>query len=224
MTADILKIVIIDYGSGNLHSAKKAFVKALENEQLEGDIIVSNNPEDLASASHIVLPGVGAFGDCVDGLKALDGMIAELEKQVLENKKPFLGICVGMQMLAKVGLEGSDENKGHEGLGWLEGKVIKIDEGGTGELENLRIPHMGWNEVSFNRKDSNLAKDLEQDPHFYFVHSYYFKTDEKNIAATVNYGNNLTAIVEQDNIYGVQFHPEKSQKNGLNLIGNFLKI
>lgn len=209
-----LKVVIIDYGSGNLHSAKKAAVKAMAEAKLQGSVLVTNDPKQLVQATHIILPGVGAFADCMQGLQAVDGMILELENQVLKNKKPFLGICVGMQMLAEMGMEDGE----HRGLGWLSGVVKKIPA-----KDGLRIPQMGWNSLKFN-KDSKLLNGVLENDDVYFVHSYYFKTDAENIVATTNYGSDLTAIIEKDNIFGVQFHPEKSQRIGIRLITNFLLI
>lgn len=209
-----LKTVIIDYGSGNLHSAKKAFVKAMANIGAQGSVLVSNNPKDLDDATHIILPGVGAFGDCIAGLKAVNGMVEKLEEQVLKNKKPFLGICVGMQMLAKKGFEDGEFN----GLGWIDGNVVKIEA-----KDNLRIPQIGWNNLKIKKK-SKLLNGMEENTDVYFVHSYYMKTSESNIVANVDYGGEITAIVEKENIYGVQFHPEKSQQPGLKLIGNFLLV
>ena len=202
------KVVIIDYGSGNLKSVAKAF------EHLnKGEVIVTSNPADLAAATHIVLPGVGAYGDCAAGLRAISGMEQELAKQVLQNKKPFLGICVGMQLLAEKGLEHGE----HKGLGWIKGVVAKITPEG-----DLPVPHMGWNTLE-KTKNSKLLEDVTGD--VYFVHSYAMKCeDAANIAATTNYGGAATAVVEKDNIYGVQFHPEKSQTNGLKILSNFLEI
>ncbi len=209
-----LKAVIIDYGSGNLHSAKKAFVKAMSEVHAQGSVLVSNNPKDLDTATHIILPGVGAFADCMSGLKAVSGMIEKLEEQVLKNKKPFLGICVGMQMLAEKGFEDGE----HKGLGWLKGSVRKIPA-----KQSLRIPQMGWNNLKMNKK-SKLLNGINENSDVYFVHSYHMETGVENIAATTEYGSDITAAVEKENIYGVQFHPEKSQKNGLKLISNFLLI
>lgn len=209
-----LKVVVIDYGSGNLHSAKKAVVKAMSEAKLQGSVLVTNDPKQLVQASHIILPGVGAFADCMKGLQAVDGMIDELENQVLKNKKPFLGICVGMQMLSETGMEDGE----HKGLGWLKGVVKKIPA-----KDGLRIPQMGWNSLKFN-KESKLLNGISENDDVYFVHSYYFKTDVENIVATTNYGSDITAIIEKDNIMGVQFHPEKSQKVGIKIISNFLLV
>jgi glutamine amidotransferase len=209
-----LKAVIVDYGSGNLHSAKKAFVQALTNIGAKGSVLLTNNPADLDGATHIIVPGVGAYADCVAGLRAVAGMVEKLEEHVFSNKKPFLGICVGMQMLSEKGFEDGE----HKGLGWIKGNVVNIPA-----AENLRIPHMGWNSLRKNR-ETRLLDGIGDNDDVYFVHSYYFDTPVENISATTEYGREITASVQKDNIYGVQFHPEKSQKNGLKIIGNFLLI
>lgn len=233
-------ITIIDYGSGNLRSAAKAF----ERVALPGQkIIVTSNPSDLETASHIVLPGVGAFADCMGGLKKLPGMLDALEKQVREKHKPFLGICVGMQMLFETG----HEHGKHKGLGWLKGEVIKIDSSrgymeepkvttSQGKLhgvqsgatchtqQNLKIPHMGWNDLTIKTPVHPLLTGIKSGDHAYFVHSYYAQCSDEDVLATVNYGAALTAIVGRENIMGTQFHPEKSQEIGLRLIGNFLRM
>lgn len=201
-------VVIIDYGSGNLRSAAKAF------EHVIGDNVkVTSNPKDLEAATHIVLPGVGAFGDCIAGLKKIPGMVEAMEKEVLQKKKPFLGICVGMQLLADIGHEYGE----HKGLGWIKGEVKKIDP----KDKSLPVPHMGWNGLTIN-KQVPLLKNLNED--VYFVHSYHFiPANNDNLLATTDYGDKLTAVIGKDNIMGVQFHPEKSQKAGLTLIKNFLE-
>jgi glutamine amidotransferase len=205
-----MKIVIIDYGSGNLRSVAKAFehVAGAEN------VVVTATPADLETATHIVLPGVGAYGDCAAGLRAIKGMEEALNKQVIELKKPFLGICVGMQLLAETGLEYGE----HKGLGWLKGIVKKIEPND----DSLPIPHMGWNSLNI-LKDSKLTKDVVGD--VYFVHSFAMDCAEKNnVVATTTYGSAATAIVEKGNVYGVQFHPEKSQKAGLKILENFVSL
>ena len=206
------KTVIIDYESGNLHSAAKAFEKVSD-----GEVVVSANPNELKSATHIVLPGVGAFGDCITSLRAIPNMIEALEEEVLGNKKPFLGICVGMQLLAEKGYEHGE----HDGLGWIPGEVIKLQPSD----QSLPIPHMGWNNLEIDeslRNNQPLLAKIEGE--VYFVHSYHFECDEKYKLATTNYGSAATAIVAKNNIFGVQFHPEKSQKTGLQLIENFLEM
>ncbi len=214
-----MKLVIIDYGSGNLHSALKAF--ELANKELASpyDISLSDKADDILKADKIVLPGVGAFGDCAQGLRAVEGMNEALEQSVISQGKPFLGICVGMQLLAETGLE----HGSHDGLGWIKGsvKAIKTND------PSLKIPHMGWNtlEVCSDAPHAVLEniKTGPEGAHAYFVHSYHFETEKasEDLAET-QYGGRVTAMVGRDNIVGVQFHPEKSQKMGLKLIENFL--
>lgn len=220
------RVAIIDYGSGNLHSAAKAFERAGKN---IAEIIVTSNPADLKSASHIVLPGVGAFGDCKRGLESVKGMIAALETEVLKNKKPFFGICVGMQLLATTGLEHGE----HKGLGWIKGTVARL----TPHDVQLKIPHMGWNNILIapasateggGHLTANLTRGREilqgvNNKDFYFVHSYHFVPDEDVVVATVDYGGDVVAAVQKENIFSTQFHPEKSQAAGLALIENFIK-
>lgn len=204
------KTVIIDYGSGNLRSAAKAF-----EEVSDGEVLVSSNPADLAEATHIVLPGVGAFGDCAAGLRVIDGMVPAMEEQVLQNKKPFLGICVGMQLLAEKGYEHGE----HDGLGWIPGKVVKIEPADP----KFPVPHMGWNSLEI--VDGLTENQLLQDTIYgdvYFVHSYQFECEDEFKIATTDYCGAVTAVVARNNIFGVQFHPEKSQKAGLRIIKNFL--
>lgn len=209
-----MKAVIIDYGSGNLHSTLKAFEKAAEVTGHE--VVLTDNAFELQNASHIVLPGVGAFGDCMAGLLALEGMLVALEHQVLEQRKPFLGICVGMQLLA----EKSYEHGEHKGLGWIPGEVVPI----MPEDPQLKIPHMGWNELEITGAHP-IISGLDHHDHAYFVHSFYMVCeDSDDVVAEVGYGGKLTAVVARDNIMGTQFHPEKSQRTGLQLITNFLMM
>ena len=209
-------IVIIDYGSGNLRSASKAFEKVATDENLPLDIIVSANPEDLNKASRIVLPGQGAFADCMAGLTKIPGMIESLEQNVLKKAKPFLGICVGMQLMATRGLEYGE----HKGLNWIPGDVIKI----TPADKTLKIPHMGWNEIAVTQPSHFSLRSIETSEHFYFVHSFMVECKDKaHVLAQTNYGGPITAAIGRDNMIGVQFHPEKSQKAGVTLISDFLK-
>ncbi len=213
-----MKTVIIDYGSGNLHSAAKAFERAAHDNKIKAQIIVSNKPEDLEKAERIVLPGVGAFKDCRNGLMAIEGMRAALQDQVIVKGKPFLGICVGMQLMATRGVE-------HEvtpGLGWIAGDVVPI----TPADRTLKIPHMGWNTIRPEGQHALLDGILlgDEGHHAYFVHSYHLKpTLPEDMIATAEYGGEVTAMAGYDNIVGTQFHPEKSQALGLALIANFLR-
>ncbi len=208
MSSATNNIVIIDYGSGNLRSVAKAFELFSEN------VKVSASPSDLKNASHIVLPGVGAFGDCMAGLTVIADMLETLREEVLEKHKNFLGICVGMQML----FERGHEHGVHNGLGWLAGEVVPIPP------SSLKIPHMGWNELKIQQKSPLLA-GINDGDHAYFVHSYHAKiNDNSALLATTEYGTAITAVVGKDNIYGTQFHPEKSQKTGLRLIENFIGL
>ncbi len=207
------KITIVDYGSGNVLSAQKSFIKIAKDNNIEVDVLISKKLNDVKNSTHIVLPGQGAFSTCMNGLKKTDGLIDELSEFALIKKKPFLGICVGMQMLAKK----SEENGDHEGLGWIDGQ-IKLLPG-----DNLKLPHMGWNLVIPTNSKYNTLISTKND--YYFVHSYYFEcADKDNILAETKYGTNFTSIVGKENIYGVQFHPEKSSSQGLNLLKEFIGV
>jgi glutamine amidotransferase len=211
-------VVVIDYGSGNIRSAAKAFEHVIADNQLDFDVVVSGKVEDVRSASHIVLPGQGAFQDCMKGLSAVPGMIEALEQTVLKDKKPFLGICVGMQLLATQGLE----HGAYDGLGWIDGAVVPIQP----TDKSLKIPHMGWNVVELTPAGAAhpaLKNQDKNEAHFYFVHSFMFESKEKeSIYGISGYGGPVTAIIGRDNILGVQFHPEKSQKAGMTLLHDFL--
>ena len=205
-----MKIVIVDYDGGNVESV----ANALSLVKGDSEVLISNKISDLKSASHLILPGVGAFGDCMNGLKANEGFLSELRNQVLKEKKPFLGICVGMQVLANSG----NENGEHPGLGFVNGCVEKISG------VNLKIPHMGWNDIAIKPGKHAVLKDIKTGEHFYFANSFHFICrNENNVLAQVEYGSKLTAIIAKDNIFGVQFHPEKSGEAGLKLLANFLK-
>lgn len=209
-------IGIVDYGSGNLRSVAKAFEHSAGS---HATIRVTSNSSELAKCSHVVLPGVGAFGDCMQGLSALDGMIEMLESHVHTAQKPFLGICVGMQLLFETGLEHGT----HKGLGWLKGAVEPIKP-----ARGLKIPHMGWNNLDI-KSDHPIFAEIENNAHAYFVHSYQAHCTEENsvensVLATVEYGQTITAVVGRDHIMGTQFHPEKSQETGLKLIRNFINV
>ena len=204
-----MKIALIDYGSGNLQSAYKAL--ELAGKHRKSKIFITSKSKDLLKADKIVLPGVGTFFDCMRGLKSLSGMIDVLNEVVLKKKKPFLGICIGMQLLAKEGKEKGN----HKGLGWIKGKVIKIKKN-----KKIKIPHMGWNTVKAISKHPIIKRKKFES---YFVHSYNFVCEnKKNILATCEYQQKITAIVGKENIIGTQFHPEKSQEIGLEILKNFI--
>ena len=211
-------VAIIDYGSGNLHSAAKAFERAAHEAGLEHRVAVTSNPDIVRKADRVVLPGVGAFADCKRGLAAVGGMIDALEDVVIGRGRPFLGICVGMQLMASRGLE-------HEisaGLGWIKGDVEAIVPRGP----DLKIPHMGWNTLDVTQPHALLAgvQTGNQGWHAYFVHSFALvPSDRADLIATTDHGGAVTAIAGHGNIVGTQFHPEKSQKLGLRLITNFLE-
>jgi imidazole glycerol-phosphate synthase subunit HisH len=213
-----VNVAIIDYGSGNLHSAQKAFERAACEAGLFDAITVTGDPEAVFRADRIVLPGVGAFADCRRGLEAVSGMVAAMTEAVRAKGRPFLGICVGMQLLATRGRE----HQITPGLGWIEGDVEAIDPQG----ERLRIPHMGWNTLGL-RTEHPLLEGVptgEDGLHAYFVHSYAFRPlHEESIIAATDYGGPIAALIGRDNIAGTQFHPEKSQALGLALITNFLR-
>jgi imidazole glycerol-phosphate synthase subunit HisH len=211
-------VAIVDYSSGNLHSAAKAFERAAHEAGLDQPITVTQDPAVVARADRVVLPGVGAFADCRRGLDAVPGMVDALEEAVRQRGRPFFGICVGMQLMAERGLEYEVK----KGLDWIAGEVDRI----TPSDASLKIPHMGWNTLNVTRPHPLLA-GLELGPngrHAYFVHSYQLKPGNRaDLIAEADYGGAVTAVVGRDNIVGTQFHPEKSQKLGLELITNFLK-
>jgi len=213
-----MSVAVVDYGSGNLHSAAKAFERAARESGHVQPIVVTSRPDEVARAERVVLPGVGAFADCRRGLDAIPGMIDALNETVTKRGRPFFGICVGMQLIAERGRE----YEVTPGLGWIEGEVDKIAPDDT----NLKIPHMGWNTLNALRPHAVLD-GLPLGPsglHAYFVHSYELKTAHRaDLVAQADYGGPLTAVVGRDNIFGTQFHPEKSQRLGLALIANFLR-
>jgi glutamine amidotransferase len=208
-------VTIVDYGSGNLRSAAKAFERVVTETGMAADIAVTADPALVARADRIVLPGVGAFADCKAGLDALPGMVEAMTNRVLGDYRPFLGICVGMQLLATIGREHGD----HPGLGWIPGEVVPIlPEGGR------KVPHMGWNELVFAPGAHPLLDGLTPGAHAYFVHSYRLAcADPADVVATVDYGGPVTALVARGSVAGTQFHPEKSQEAGLRVIANFLR-
>jgi imidazole glycerol-phosphate synthase subunit HisH len=213
-----MTVAIVDYGSGNLHSAAKAFERAARESGREQPVIVTSDPEAVRGADRIVLPGVGAFADCRRGLDAVSGMLDALEQTVRRKGRPFLGICVGMQLMAQRGRE----YEVTEGLGWIPGEVDRIVPADP----DLKIPHMGWNTLNALHPHP-LLDGIAVGPqglHGYFVHSYELKpADRRDLVAQADYGGPITAIVAHDNYAGTQFHPEKSQRLGLALIANFLK-
>jgi len=205
-------ITILDYGSGNILSAMQSFSRIIKSNELDADICISGNPESIKHSTHLVLPGQGAFETCINGLKSIPGMLEELNNYTLKQKKPFFGICVGMQLLAN----NSEENGNHAGLGWIEGTIRKLPS------KNLKMPHMGWNSIKVL---NNNFKITPKEADYYFVHSYYFDCKhQENILAETNYGINFPSIVCKENIYGFQFHPEKSSDQGLDIIKSFLKL
>lgn len=212
------RLVIIDYGSGNLHSAAKAFERAARESEAEVSIAVTSDASDVEAADRIVLPGVGAFADCKAGLDAVAGMREALEASVRAKGRPFLGICVGAQLMAERGLE----FRTTPGFGWIKGDVKAIEPRDPA----LKIPHMGWNTLNVVR-DHPLLAGIGTGPqglHAYFVHSFHLATPDRGaVVAEADYGGPVTAMVGRDNIAGTQFHPEKSQTLGLQLIANFLK-
>ncbi|MBA4099084.1 MAG: imidazole glycerol phosphate synthase subunit HisH [Rhodospirillum sp.] len=210
-------VAIVDYGAGNLRSAEKALAEAAAQNSNGGTarVVVTADPDAVRKADRVVLPGVGAFADCKRGLDGLPGMVEALEEAVLKTGKPFLGICVGMQLMASVGVEFGE----HKGLDWIKGKVVVLDPADR----SLRIPQMGWNNLDLKRVHPALT-DTRSGDHAYFVHSYHFVAERpQDVIATVDYGGPVTAVIGRDNLLGVQFHPEKSQHVGLSLLKSFLK-
>jgi len=210
-----VKVAIVDYGSGNLRSAAKAFERAASENGISARIEVTNRPEAVSGADRVVLPGVGAFADSRRGLASVPDLESALCEAVIARSRPFLGICVGMQLMADRGREFETV----AGLGWIGGEVVAIEP----RDRAFKIPHMGWNEIE-PRASHPLIAELGAGAHAYFVHSYHFRlADPANLVAVTDYGGPLTAIIGRDNLAGTQFHPEKSQAAGLRLIGNFLR-
>ena len=210
-----MTVAIVDYGSGNLRSAAKAFERAARETGTDERVLVTSSPREVAEADRIVLPGVGAFADCRAGLYGVPGMVDALQREVIERGKPFLGICVGMQLMATRGVEYGI----HAGLDWIAGDVVRIEPG----KDHLKIPHMGWNELR-ELKPHPLLEGIAARDHAYFVHSFQLKASQpETVLAITDYGGPITAVVGRDNLAGTQFHPEKSQATGLRLIGNFLR-
>jgi glutamine amidotransferase len=209
-----VNVVIVDYGSGNLRSAAKAFERAAA--QAGARVCVSGEAGDVRAADRVVLPGVGAFADCLALLAARPGLVDALADAVAARARPFLGICVGMQLTATRGRE----HGSHEGLGWIRGEAVRLAPADPA----LKVPHMGWNELDLREPDHPLLADIAAGTHMYFVHGYHLCCeDEGDVLATADYGGPVTAMVARGNVAGVQFHPEKSQAAGLRLIANFLE-
>jgi glutamine amidotransferase len=208
-----MNVTIVDYNSGNISSVINSF-KEVAKEKIK--IEVSSELDKIKSSDKIVLPGQGSFKSCVDALNSIDGLVDTLNKITIINKKPLLGICVGFQMFADVGYEEIET----QGLGWISGKVSKIDN----QNGKFKLPHIGWNELNIV-KDSQIFQDIKNKSHMYFVHSYEFIPKDKNvISATTDYSSSIVCSVEKENIFGTQFHPEKSDKEGLKIIDNFLNL
>ena len=213
-----MRIAIIDYGSGNLRSAQKAFERSAGEANISADIQLTSDVDWVSKADRIVLPGVGAYADCRKGLDALDGMVDVLEESVINQAKPFLGICVGMQLMATHGLEKTTTR----GLDWISGDIVRMQP----EDASLKIPQIGWNTLNVQKQHAllNGIETGEDGLHAYFVHSYHMEcVNSDECIATTDYGEPVTAIIGRDNMVGTQFHPEKSQRLGLTLINNFLK-
>ena len=208
-----MNVTIVDYNSGNISSVINSF-KEVAKEKV--NIEVTSNLSSIKSSDKVVLPGQGSFKSCVDALKKINGLVDTLNEFAISNKKPLLGICVGLQMFADIGYEETET----KGLGWIAGKVSKIDN----QNGKYKLPHIGWNQIKIV-KDSQIFKDIENNTHMYFVHSYEFVPEDRNvISATTDYSSNIVCSVEKENIFGTQFHPEKSDKLGLKIIDNFINI
>ena len=212
-------VLIIDYGSGNIKSVYNSVKRTLNNFNKFSEVKVSRNLLEIKKADKIILPGVGSFDQCMARIRKITDLIETLKDQVINKNKPFLGICVGMQILADHGYE----NQKTKGLSWINGDVKPL-KNFQANLHNLKIPHMGWNNL-YIHKNNNLLNDITANDQFYFVHSYFFDiTHKKNIICNTQYGINIPAIVNQDNIFGFQFHPEKSGRSGLKILYNWLKL
>ena len=208
-----MKVTIVDYSSGNISSVVNSFKEVAQN---KAKIEITSDLEKIKASDKIVLPGQGSFKSCVDALNKISGLNDALNEFVTVYKKPLLGICVGLQMFADVGYEETET----KGLGWISGKVSKIDN----QNGKYKLPHIGWNQINI-LKDSKIFKEVENNSHMYFVHSYEFIPNDKNvISATTDYSSNIVCTVEKENIFGTQFHPEKSDKIGLKIIQNFINL
>ena len=208
-----MNVTIVDYNSGNISSVINSFKEVAKDKV---NISVTSDLATIKTSDKVVLPGQGSFKSCIDGLNSINGLIDTLNEFALESKKPLLGICVGLQMFADIGYEEVET----KGLGWISGKVSKIDN----QDGKFKLPHIGWNEINI-MKDSKIFKDIEDKSHMYFVHSYEFIPEDKSvISATTDYSSNVVCVAEKENIFGTQFHPEKSDKIGLKIISNFINI
>jgi len=208
-----MNVTIVDYSSGNISSVINSFKEVSKNKI---NIEVTSDLNKIKSSDKIVLPGQGSFKSCIDSLNAIDGLIETLNEFVLNKKKPLLGICVGLQMFADIGYEESET----KGLSWISGKVSKINNNNG----KYKLPHIGWNQINIV-KESKIFKNIENNTHMYFVHSYEFIPKDKNvISSTTDYSSNIVCSIEKENIFGTQFHPEKSDKFGLQIIENFINI
>ncbi len=208
-----MNVTIIDYNSGNISSVINSFQEVAKDKV---NLEVTSDLNKIKSSDKIVLPGQGSFKSCVDALNSIDGLVDTLNNFVISEKKPLFGICVGLQMFADIGYE----EKETRGLGWISGKVLKIDN----QNGKYKLPHIGWNEINIV-EESKIFKDIENNSHMYFVHSYEFIPEDKSvISATTDYSSNIVCSVEKENIFGTQFHPEKSDKIGLKIIDNFIKL
>ena len=208
-----MNITIVDYKSGNISSVINSFTEVAKDKL---NLEVTSDINKIKSSDKIVLPGQGSFKSCVDGLNNINGLVDTLNEFAINNKKPLLGICVGLQMFADIGYEEIET----KGLGWISGKVSKIDN----KNGKYKLPHIGWNQINIV-KESNIFKDIENNSHMYFVHSYEFVPEDKSvISATTDYSSNIVCAVEKENIFGTQFHPEKSDKTGLKIINNFISL
>ena len=208
-----MNVTIVDYKSGNISSVINSFKEVAKSKV---NIKVTSDLDEIKSSDKLVLPGQGSFKSCIDALKNISGMIDVLNEFVINNKKPLFGICVGLQMFANIGYE----EKETEGLGWIPGKVSKIDN----QKGKYKLPHIGWNQINI-LKNSKILKGVEKNSHMYFVHSYEFIPEDKDvISSTTNYSSNIVCSVEKENIFGTQFHPEKSDKSGLKIINNFISL
>jgi len=208
-----MNVTIVDYNSGNISSVINSFKEVAKD---KANIEVTSDLATIKTSDKVVLPGQGSFKSCIDGLNSINGLIDTLNEFAIKNKKPLLGICVGLQMFADIGYEETET----KGLGWISGKVSKIDNKGG----KFKLPHIGWNEINI-MKDSKIFKGIENKSHMYFVHSYEFVPEDKSvILATTDYSSNVVCAAEKENIFGTQFHPEKSDKIGLKIIDNFINL